>query len=117
VACKVCSSENQQRFAVESAVAFPGVQRLNLVPVYVCQRTLVCLDCGFMEYKVPARGNFVMPKGLDMEPIFAFPKLTVCLDCGSIQSDLSAKELDNIKESTKKFVAVLSNGAAVTHVT
>jgi len=61
--------------------------------------------------------HFSGPKGLDMEPIFAFPKLTVCLDCGSIQSDLSAKELDNIKESTKKFVAVLSNGAAVTHVT
>ena len=54
MACKACSSENQQNFSVESTVAFPGVQRLNLPPVYVCQKTLVCLDCGHAELVFPA---------------------------------------------------------------
>jgi len=39
-------------------------------------------------------------KGLD---VFAFPKLTVCLDCGSIESNLSAKELGEVKESSAKL--------------
>jgi hypothetical protein len=49
MACKVCNSENQQNFSVESIIVFPGVQRLELAPVYVCQKTLVCLDCGHGE--------------------------------------------------------------------
>jgi len=65
VACKVCSSENQQRFAVESTVAFPGIQRLNLVPVYVCQRTEVCLDCGYAELVFPATELQKLRKGMN----------------------------------------------------
>ena len=73
VACKVCSSEKQQRFPVESAVTFPGVQRLNLVPVYVCQRTLVCLDCGYAELVFPATALQKLRKGMDgHQPLVEF---------------------------------------------
>ena len=54
MACKVCSSENQQKFPVELAVVFPGVQRFRLSPVYVCQEMLICLSCGHSESIVPA---------------------------------------------------------------
>jgi hypothetical protein len=75
---------------------------------------LQCRSCSassLVELNSEICIHFPGLKGVDVEPIFAFPKLTVCLDCGSVQSDLSAKELDNVKESTAKFVAVLSNGA------
>jgi hypothetical protein len=54
MACKACSSENLQNFSGELTVAFPRVQRLNLSPLYVCQRTVVCLDCGYAELVFPA---------------------------------------------------------------
>ena len=54
MACKVCSSENLQKFPVELSVVFPGIQRFRLSPVYVCQEMLVCLSCGFSESVVPA---------------------------------------------------------------
>jgi hypothetical protein len=49
MACKKCASEAQQDFAGELSVVFPGLQGLNLSPVYICQNIFVCLDCGFTE--------------------------------------------------------------------
>jgi len=54
VACRVCRSENQKTFSGELALAFPGVKRIDLPPVYVCQKTWVCLDCGYIELVLPA---------------------------------------------------------------
>jgi len=62
--CKACSSENQQNFSGELTVAFPGVQRLNQSPVYVCQKTLVCLDCGYAELVFPATELEKLRKGM-----------------------------------------------------
>jgi hypothetical protein len=44
----------QPEFPGELTLAFPGKERLNLAPVYVCQKTLVCLDCGHAEIAIPA---------------------------------------------------------------
>jgi len=63
MACKTCSSENQQNFSVELTVAFPDVERVNLAPVYVCQKTLVCLDCGYTEFVFPAIALSRLRKG------------------------------------------------------
>jgi hypothetical protein len=52
--CKQCASTHQQDFQGELTVAFAGKERINLSPVYVCQKTLVCLDCGYTELVVPA---------------------------------------------------------------
>lgn len=65
MACKACASELQQEFSGELSVAFPGVERLNLSPVYVCQKTLVCLDCGFTELVLPATELGKLRKGME----------------------------------------------------
>jgi len=40
--------------------------------------------------------------GLNIESIFVFSKLTVCLGCGFVQSNLSEKELKQVREGTEK---------------
>jgi hypothetical protein len=64
MSCRSCESDKQQFFAEELTVAFPGVQRMNLAPVYICQKTLVCLDCGFTELVVPTPQLEQINKGM-----------------------------------------------------
>jgi hypothetical protein len=54
VACKDCASERQQIFSGELTLAFPGIERVNFAPVYICADSLVCLDCGYTELVIPA---------------------------------------------------------------
>jgi hypothetical protein len=54
VACKDCASERQQIFSGELTIAFPGIERVNFAPVYICADSLVCLDCGYTELVIPA---------------------------------------------------------------
>ncbi len=65
MACLACSSENQQNFSGELIVAFPGLPRVNLRPVYACQKMLVCLDCGYTELVVPDPQLEKLRKGVD----------------------------------------------------
>jgi hypothetical protein len=53
MSCRSCESDNQQLFTGELTVAFPGLQRVKFAPVYICEKTLVYLDCGFTELIVP----------------------------------------------------------------
>jgi hypothetical protein len=53
MACKKCASVAQQDFPGELSVVFPGILRLKLSPVYICQHILVCLDCAFTELVIP----------------------------------------------------------------
>ncbi len=63
--CKKCASTHQQEFRGELTVAFPGAERLNLSPIYVCQKTLVCLDCGYTKLVVPANELEKLRKGME----------------------------------------------------
>jgi hypothetical protein len=36
VACKDCASERQQIFSGKLTIAFPGIERVNFAPVYIC---------------------------------------------------------------------------------
>jgi len=54
MACKHCGSKNQETFEAELSACFPSMENLRQNPVYVCQRTLICLDCGSTDLKVPA---------------------------------------------------------------
>jgi hypothetical protein len=68
----------------------------------------VCRSCAashLLELSGEICIHFPGFKGLDVEPIFAFPELKVCLYCGSIQSELSTKELDRVKEGAARFEA------------
>lgn len=53
MACKKCASEKQQYFSGELSVAFLAIEKLKQSPVYVVQKILVCLDCGYTELIVP----------------------------------------------------------------
>jgi hypothetical protein len=65
MACKACASERLQDFPGELTIAFPGVRRLNLSPAYICQKLLVCLDCGFTEIMIPATELEKVRKGME----------------------------------------------------
>ena len=53
MACKVCQSENTQKFEGELTASLPDLRSLRVPPLYVCQSVLVCLDCGFAELVIP----------------------------------------------------------------
>lgn len=53
MACKVCKSENTERFEGEFTASLPDLQRLKVPPIYVSQSVLVCLDCGSAELVIP----------------------------------------------------------------
>ena len=53
MSCKSCQSENQRNLNGEIAIHFPGLSGLDKPIVWVFPKLLVCLDCGFTEFKVP----------------------------------------------------------------
>ncbi len=62
--CSKCASTHQQEFQGELTVAFPGKERLNLPPIYICQKTVVCLGCGYTELVVPTTELETLRKGI-----------------------------------------------------
>jgi hypothetical protein len=65
VACKNCASERQQTFPGELTLAFPGIERVNLAPAYICANSLICLNCGYTELVFPATKLEQLKKGMD----------------------------------------------------
>jgi hypothetical protein len=63
--CKKCASTRQQNFSGELAVAFSGIERIGHSPVYICQKVLVCLDCGYAELVIPATELEKLRKGIE----------------------------------------------------
>jgi hypothetical protein len=59
------ASQRLQSFSGELSVAFPGIERLNLSPVYLCQKILVCLDCGYTELVISGAGLEKLRKGME----------------------------------------------------
>ncbi len=53
VACKACGSENQKGFSAEIAFVLAGRGILESAPVYMVEKPVVCLECGFTELVVP----------------------------------------------------------------
>jgi hypothetical protein len=64
MACKSCASEKQQYFTGELSVAFLAVEKLKKGPVYVVQKILICLDCGFAELIIPTAELEQLKKGI-----------------------------------------------------
>jgi hypothetical protein len=46
MSCNYCASTCQQDLKVELMIVFPHRERLNLSPVCVRQKALVCAECG-----------------------------------------------------------------------
>ena len=53
MSCKSCKSEHQSNLSAEVAIHFPGLKGLDKPIVWVFPKLLVCLDCGFTEFRVP----------------------------------------------------------------
>ena len=62
-ACRNCESDNCQIFNGENAIHFPGLDGLHESIVWVFPKLLVCLNCGFTEFTVPARELSVLIDG------------------------------------------------------
>jgi hypothetical protein len=54
MSCKHCGSKNQETFEAELSACSSRIENLRQSHIYVCQRTLICLDCGYTDLKVPA---------------------------------------------------------------
>jgi hypothetical protein len=54
MACKNCRSNNQAMFIAELTLTHHGIENARQSPVYICQDTLICVDCGNIEFQVPA---------------------------------------------------------------
>jgi hypothetical protein len=54
MACRDCGSNNQGTFEAELSACSPRIENLRQSPVYVCQTALICLDCGYIDFRVPA---------------------------------------------------------------
>jgi hypothetical protein len=54
MSCPSCSSGNQAEFPSEMIIHFAGRKNLDNPGVWVFPVLLVCLDCGFLQSKVPA---------------------------------------------------------------
>jgi len=64
MACKSCGSEKQQHFSGELSVASLAIEKLKQAPIYVVQKILVCLDCGYTELIVPTAELAQLRKGM-----------------------------------------------------
>ena len=64
MACKRCGSIAQEEFDGEVFLCFTDVKRARLPSVLVCDRLLVCLDCGFGEQVIHKSELELLRKGL-----------------------------------------------------
>ena len=63
MACKSCGSDSQQELAGELTASFPEIKKANVPPIYVCQRVVTCLECGFTELVLPKSELELLKKG------------------------------------------------------
>ncbi len=67
MSCKQCRSDNQSTFNGEIATYFPGREGLDKPIVWVFQKLVVCLRCGFAEFVVPETEVRVLVQGSPVE--------------------------------------------------
>ena len=54
MACALCASNNQAIFTAEMNIHSTGMENLDKPSVWVFPELLICLDCGFLQFAVPA---------------------------------------------------------------
>src|SRR5258707_13696793 len=52
--CPSCRSKNQAEFSSEMVVHLSGRENLDKPGVWVFSKLSICLDCGFLQSKIPA---------------------------------------------------------------
>ena len=51
--CPSCHFEKVQEYSAEINIHFPGMKGLDIPPVWVFPKLLVCLGCGTTQFTVP----------------------------------------------------------------
>ena len=51
--CVSCQSAYLREFPSEINIHFPGLENLDKPSVFVFPKLLICLDCGFTEFRIP----------------------------------------------------------------
>ncbi len=54
MSCPSCASGNQSEFPFEMLVHFACLENLSKTGIFLFPKILVCMDCGFLQYRVPA---------------------------------------------------------------
>lgn len=54
MACRSCGSNNLTSFAAETTVHILGLENVDKPTVLVFPKLLVCVNCGFTEFKMSA---------------------------------------------------------------
>ena len=54
MSCKMCHSKNLSTFPSEVSIHFPGFANVTKPPVWSFPELVVCLDCGFTEFRIEA---------------------------------------------------------------
>ena len=52
MSCRSCQSDKQTTFQSEICIHFPGINNLGKPPVLAFPTLVVCLDCGFAEFRI-----------------------------------------------------------------
>jgi hypothetical protein len=63
MSCPSCASSNQSEFPVEMIIHLTGLKNVNNPGVLLFPRLLICLDCGFLRYKVPGAELRLLGRG------------------------------------------------------
>jgi hypothetical protein len=64
--CKSCGSSWLTELDAELCVHFPGIQGLNVEPIWAFPKLTACLACGFVEYQLSAEQLGLVRGGLAM---------------------------------------------------
>jgi hypothetical protein len=61
--CKLCGSANQDTFVAEMGIHAPKLKNIDEPVAWVFPEVMVCLDCGFAEFIVPASEVRLLTEG------------------------------------------------------
>jgi len=62
--CKLCQSHNQNTFPTEMNIHFPGPNNLTKPSVWAFPKIVVCLDCGFTEFRIQETELCLLKEGM-----------------------------------------------------
>jgi hypothetical protein len=65
MSCPACASGKQSEFPSEIIIHLPGLKNVDNPGVWVFQKLLVCLDCGFARVTVQRSELALLADGLE----------------------------------------------------
>jgi hypothetical protein len=62
--CALCKTSNQSEFTTEMMIHFSDIRNIDRAGGLAFPKVLVCLDCGFSEFRAPETVLRVLGKGI-----------------------------------------------------